>query len=256
MVKVEARTANLFIANSRFLQPFDSRRPSPWLPRSRRLVPFAEAIEIESSHIADDRVGRGAFSAALQPLGPGAPPTPSSTGRRVWNLFRFCLSGATLTAHLSDSSAPDFVDTTSPASGNYDRNYTLTYSAGAPGQTLTVTWLMSAGAGNVTLNGAALSTLNALTPQTISFGSLSNVNFGVAPFPLRRDSQLRPAREFRFHDYRSLYAGGKYRHDCRGRVMLDYSRPGGECDLCGGCAGDTEFQREPGCADDYVRGSE
>ncbi|MBV9768587.1 MAG: hypothetical protein JOZ32_03360, partial [Bryobacterales bacterium] len=67
------------------------------------------------------------------------------------------LSGATLTAHLSDGSAADFVASTLPASGQYDRNYTLTYSAASAGQTLTISWVNTTGAGNVTLNGAALS---------------------------------------------------------------------------------------------------
>jgi hypothetical protein len=65
-------------------------------------------------------------------------------------------SGGTLKAHLSDGSAPNFVDTTASVSGQYDRNYTLTYHAGNAGQTLTVTWQMTSGSGNVTLNGAAL----------------------------------------------------------------------------------------------------
>jgi hypothetical protein len=37
------------------------------------------------------------------------------------------------------------------ASGQYDRNYTLTYNAAAAGQTLTVTWKMTVGNGNVAL---------------------------------------------------------------------------------------------------------
>jgi hypothetical protein len=67
-------------------------------------------------------------------------------------------SGGTLTAHLSDGSALDFTDTTASASGQYDRNYTLTYSASAAGKILTVTWQMTSGLsyGNVTLNAAAL----------------------------------------------------------------------------------------------------
>ncbi len=67
-------------------------------------------------------------------------------------------SGGTLTAHLSDGSAPDFVDVTTAATGQYDRNYTLSYQAGSAGQTLTVSWVMSSGLsyGNVTLNAAAL----------------------------------------------------------------------------------------------------
>ena len=65
-------------------------------------------------------------------------------------------SGGTLTAKLSDGSAASFTDVTANVSGQYDRNYTLTYAARSPGQTLTVTWVMSSGTGNVTLNAAAL----------------------------------------------------------------------------------------------------
>jgi hypothetical protein len=81
-------------------------------------------------------------------------------------------SGGTLTAHLSDGSAPDFVDVTTAASGQYDRNYTLSYQAGSAGQTLTVSWVMSSGLsyGNVTMNAAALAgasvTAAAGTPQS------------------------------------------------------------------------------------------
>ena len=66
-------------------------------------------------------------------------------------------SGGTLTAHLSDGSSVDFVDTSATAPGQYDRNYTFTYTASSAGQTLKVTWVMATGSpGNVTLNGAAL----------------------------------------------------------------------------------------------------
>jgi hypothetical protein len=67
-------------------------------------------------------------------------------------------SGGTFTAQLSDGSAPAFIDTTATASGQFDRNYTLTYNAGSAGQTLTITWTMVSGTGNVTLNAAAIST--------------------------------------------------------------------------------------------------
>ena len=69
-------------------------------------------------------------------------------------------SGGSLTAHLSDGSAPDFTDTTSNTSGLYDRNYTLTYQAASASQTFTVTWVMGSGTGNVTLVAAALSSSN------------------------------------------------------------------------------------------------
>jgi fibronectin type 3 domain-containing protein len=83
---------------------------------------------------------------------------PASTNQRTltvyvggWN------SGGKLVAHLSDGSAVDFTNTTTTASGQYDRAYTLTYTAGSAGQTLKVTWTMASGTGNVTLDGAALS---------------------------------------------------------------------------------------------------
>jgi len=66
-------------------------------------------------------------------------------------------STGTVTAHLSDGSAADFNNT---AAGNlsaqYDVNYTLIYKAGSAGKTLTVTWKMASGTGNVTINAAAL----------------------------------------------------------------------------------------------------
>jgi hypothetical protein len=68
-------------------------------------------------------------------------------------------SGGTLTVQLSDGSAADYIDTTPLDSEVYSRNYTLTYRASAPGQTLRVTWTMTSGPswGNITLSGAALS---------------------------------------------------------------------------------------------------
>jgi hypothetical protein len=82
-------------------------------------------------------------------------PADSSTRTLIvhvggWN------SGGTFSAQVSDSSAPDFVDTTAAVGGQYDRNYTLTYHAATAGQVLSVTWTMTSGAGNVTLSSAAL----------------------------------------------------------------------------------------------------
>ena len=89
-------------------------------------------------------------------------------------------SGGTLTAHLSDGSAPDYVNTTATASGQYDRNYTLTYRAGAAGQSLTVTWKMASGTGNVTVNGAALRAAATCTaPETSCDGTCRNLNTDV-----------------------------------------------------------------------------
>ena len=61
-----------------------------------------------------------------------------------------------LTAHLSDGSAPDFVDTGFSSAGQYDVVYTLNYLAASAGQQLNVMWTLFSGAGNVTLQGAAL----------------------------------------------------------------------------------------------------
>jgi Bacterial Ig-like domain (group 1)/Invasin, domain 3 len=66
-------------------------------------------------------------------------------------------SGGTLTASLSDGSAPNYQDTTPYVAGRYDRNYTITYSAASPGQMLAVRWVNATASGNMSLSGAALS---------------------------------------------------------------------------------------------------
>ena len=63
----------------------------------------------------------------------------------------------------------DYTDTTPVDSGQFDRNYTLSYRANGPGQTLQVTWTMVAGSGNVTLNGAALNVSAA--PGSLQFSA-------------------------------------------------------------------------------------
>jgi len=69
-------------------------------------------------------------------------------------------SGGMFTAHLSDGSAVDYTDTSADTSATsdlqYERNYTLTYRAGGPGQTLRVTWTMVSGTSNVNISAAAL----------------------------------------------------------------------------------------------------
>ncbi len=94
-------------------------------------------------------------------------PADTTTRTLIVHVGGFASAG-TLTASLSDNSAANFTDVTSSATGQYDRNYTLTYHAGSAGQTLTVTWVMSSGSGNVTLNGAALS--GASTPALAASG--------------------------------------------------------------------------------------
>ena len=72
------------------------------------------------------------------------PPTNQNQGVRA------------LLAHLSDGSAPDYVNTAFSGSGQYDAVYTITYSATSAGQQLVVTWTQGSGSGNVTLQGTAL----------------------------------------------------------------------------------------------------
>ena len=61
-----------------------------------------------------------------------------------------------LTAHLSDVSAADFVDTSISGSARYDGLYTLTFHAASEGQQLQVTWTQSAGSGSIALQAAVL----------------------------------------------------------------------------------------------------
>jgi uncharacterized protein YndB with AHSA1/START domain len=65
-------------------------------------------------------------------------------------------SGARLSAHLSDGSAADFVNTAFSATGQYDVVYTLTYRAASAGQQLVVQWTQASGTGNVTVQAVAL----------------------------------------------------------------------------------------------------
>ncbi len=68
-------------------------------------------------------------------------------------------SGA-FSAHLSDDAegTQDYADSTVIAPNQFARNYTVTYQAGSPGQTLTVKWVMDSNHGdsNITIASAAL----------------------------------------------------------------------------------------------------
>ncbi len=109
------------------------------------------------------------------------------------------LSGGRLLAHLSDGSAVDYSDTSATdtnVNDNYDRNYTLTYKAATAGQTLTVTWVMTSGTGNVSLSAAALSVVGASgsivatagTPQSAAI----NTAFATALKATVRDASNAP----------------------------------------------------------------
>jgi hypothetical protein len=80
-----------------------------------------------------------------------------TTTRQVTVYVGGWASTGKLTAHLSDGSAADFTDSSYSSAGSiYQANYTLTYHAASAGQTLTLTWTMVSGVGNVVLDGAAL----------------------------------------------------------------------------------------------------
>ena len=67
------------------------------------------------------------------------------------------MSGGTLTASLSDGSAPNYTNTSfSSTAGQYNAVYTLTYKAASAGKLITVKWTQASGTGNVTIQGATL----------------------------------------------------------------------------------------------------
>jgi hypothetical protein len=74
-------------------------------------------------------------------------------------------SGGRLVAHLSDSSAADYVNTTFSGTGQYDVVFTLTYQAASAGQQLVVQWTQASGTtGNVTVQAVALAGSSAAPP--------------------------------------------------------------------------------------------
>jgi len=79
---------------------------------------------------------------------------PADTSEHVLRVYAGGIEGAgcTLTAHLSDGSAPDYVSNTfngnlsfdfAAVPDNFTGVYTLRYRAASPGQTLTVTWALT-----------------------------------------------------------------------------------------------------------------
>jgi len=106
---------------------------------------------------------------------------PAGTRSRmltIWTSAHF--ADGTLTAHLSDGSAPDFSQTIHAVAGapfpveNVPTTFTLHYAAASANQQLTVTWTQStnngcAGCDDVVLYGAALS------------GPLSNLKISATP---------------------------------------------------------------------------
>ncbi len=107
---------------------------------------------------------------------------PAGTGLQklsIWTSAHY--ADGTLTAHLSDGSAPDYSQTIDAEPGeftdvseNVPAVFTLEYAASSPGQTLTVTWMDDSnngcpGCDDIVLYGAALD------------GGLSNLNVNATP---------------------------------------------------------------------------
>jgi Tol biopolymer transport system component len=138
---------------------------------------------------APDPTGTAALGGVAVPkLGQGLSFTvPADTSLRkltIWTSAHY--ADGTLTAHLSDGSAPDFVQTIHATAGspgpsqNLPAVFTLAYKAATDGQTLTVTWTQSANNGcggceDIAIYAAALSaglsnlTVNA-TPSSAGAG--------------------------------------------------------------------------------------
>ena len=83
----------------------------------------------------------------------------STTSRTVTIYLGGWASSGSFRAHLSDGSAADFTDTSTTATGQYARNYTITYAAASAGKQLVLSWVQASAAGNITLNGVALGAL-------------------------------------------------------------------------------------------------
>jgi len=113
---------------------------------------------------------------------------PASTTKNTVTLYvGGWNSSGTLRAHLSDSSATDYTDTTATASGQYVRAYTLTYAAASAGQHLVLTWTQASASGNVTLSGASLGTAVAanraptvVTPSAQTSTQSTAVSLGIS----------------------------------------------------------------------------
>ena len=67
-------------------------------------------------------------------------------------------AGGTLTAQLSNNSAPTYVNTVASTNGQWNAVYTIVYNAAQAtgGQTLNISWKQASGTGNVTIQAAAL----------------------------------------------------------------------------------------------------
>src|SRR5262249_29872952 len=85
-------------------------------------------------------------------------PAPADTTPRILYVYLGAWQAqGTITAHMSDGSVPDYVDSSvnSPLASTVGL-YTFNYAAGSNGQTLSITYTLTGGGGNVTLFSSAL----------------------------------------------------------------------------------------------------
>ncbi len=87
-----------------------------------------------------------------------------------------------LTASLSNGAATNYVNTTANISGSFDALYTINYNAGATGQTITISWIQTAGTGNVTIQAAG-KTGSASRPASAKLPAYISNNFSLYPNP-------------------------------------------------------------------------
>ena len=139
------------------------------------LVPIGSSVS-SNAYTGDARIiqwsdgtpsARGSTNAgiAMSSTGSGYQFTaPADTTTRTLTVYVGVQNATgTLTAHLSDGSVPDYVQSYSAKSQRSDGVYTLTYRAASAGQTVTVKWTQSKGpkgrsssSGNISLQSAAL----------------------------------------------------------------------------------------------------
>jgi Pectate lyase superfamily protein/Bacterial Ig-like domain (group 2)/Secretion system C-terminal sorting domain len=99
---------------------------------------------------------------------------PADTINQTFILYASLFAGeGRFTAQLSDSSSPDYADESISGFGvTVDANYTINFKAASPNQTLTVTWILKNGGGNIALNGAAL--IGGITSNQFVMAPVSN----------------------------------------------------------------------------------
>jgi len=115
-----------------------------------------------------------------------ADPTPRTLKVYVGGLN----SKGTLTASLSDGSAPNYVNSSfSNTAGQYNAVYTLTYKAASARKLITVKWVQASGTGNVTLQAVTL--VENSDNRADSTGNQAQNSLTIFPNPFSENLVLR-----------------------------------------------------------------